>query len=395
MERKALWRECDTVPEAGINRYKRELKKTIYKMKILITGVHGFVGSNLVEALKKEHTIYGLDIISPQKDGVIKTFSWDDLENVGSRFLDEPSGKAERKVQGSSPETCNVKPETDSLAELASVDAIIHLAGKAHDTKNQSATDVYFKVNAGLTQKIFDWFLAQPSCKKFIQFSTVKSAADRVEGEYLTEECIPTPIGPYGESKIAAENYIIEKFAPEALKRPFHNFTDEDAAVDGKKVYIMRPCMIHGPGNKGNLNLLYGVVSKGMPWPLGAFENRRSFTSIGNLQEVIKGLLTKDAPSGIYHMGDDEALSTNELIEVICSALGKKAHIWRIPRGLMNGVARVGDWLHLPLNSLRMQKLTENYVVSNAKIKAALGMTAMPVRAVDGLRGTIESFAGK
>ena len=45
----------------------------------------------------------------------------------------------------------------------------------------------------------------------------------------------------------------------EALKRPFHNLTDEDAVVDGKKVYIMRPCMIHGSGNKGNLNLLYGV----------------------------------------------------------------------------------------------------------------------------------------
>ena len=55
----------------------------------------------------------------------------------------------------------------------------------------------------------------------------------------------------------------------EALTRPFHNFTDEDAVVDVKKVYIMRPCMIHGPGNKGNLNLLYGVVSKGIPWPLG------------------------------------------------------------------------------------------------------------------------------
>ena len=150
----------------------------------------------------------------------------------------------------------------------------------------------------------------------------------------------------------------------------------------------------HGPGNKGNLNLLYGVVSKGIPWPLGAFENKRSFTSIGNLQVVIMGLLTKDVPSGIYHMGDDEALSTNELIEVICSALGKKAHIWNIPRGLMNGVAKLGDVLHLPLNSLRMQKLTENYVVSNAKIKAALGMKEMPVRAKDGLRETIKSFVG-
>jgi len=329
-------------------------------MKILITGVHGFVGSNLVEALKGEHVIYGLDIISPVKDGVRFTFSWDNL------------GKAN---------------------EIPDVDAIIHLAGKAHDTKNKSAADVYFKVNTGLTQKIFDWYLAHPTAKKFIQFSTVKSAADRVEGDFLTEECVPTPVGPYGESKIAAENYIIEKFAPEAMTRPFHNFTDEDAVVTGKKVYIMRPCMIHGPGNKGNLNLLYGVVKKGIPWPLGAFENRRSFTSIGNLQEVIKGLLTKDVTSGIYHMGDDEALSTNELIGVICSALGKKARIWKIPCGLMNGVAKIGDVLHLPLNSLRMQKLTENYVVSNAKIKAALGMKEMPVRAKDGLKETIKSFA--
>ena len=327
-------------------------------MKILVTGVHGFVGSNLVKALSQEHTLYGLDIISPNKEGVKFTFGWQHLETN----------------------------------EIPNVDAIIHLAGKAHDVKNQSAADVYFKVNTGLTKKIFDWYLAHPTAKKFIQFSTVKSAADRVEGDFLTEECIPTPVGPYGESKIAAENYIIEKFAPEALKRPFHNFTDEDAVVDGKKVYIMRPCMIHGPGNKGNLNLLYGVVKKGIPWPLGAFENKRTFTSIDNLCYIIEGLLTKDIESGIYNINDDEAVSTNELIEVICSALGKKAHIWRIPRGLMNGFAKIGAVLHLPLNTQRMQKLTENYVVSNAKIKAALGMKEMPVRAKDGLRETIKSF---
>ena len=94
-------------------------------------------------------------------------------------------------------------------------------------------------------------------------------------------------------------------------------------------------------------------------------------------------------------MGNDEALSTNELLEVICSALGKKTRIWRVPEGLMLFAARVGDWLNLPLNSLRIQKLTENYVVSNAKIKAALGMKEMPVRAKDGLRETIKSFSGK
>lgn len=151
--------------------------------------------------------------------------------------------------------------------------------------------------------------------------------------------------------------------------------------------------MIHGPGNKGNLNLLYGVVSKGIPWPLGAYENRRTFTSVENMCFAVNGVLTKPVPSGIYNMGDDDALSTNELIGVICDALGKKAHIWRIPQGLMNGVAKVGGWLHLPLNPLRMQKLTENYVSSNAKIKKALGIEKFPVDARTGLMETIKCFA--
>lgn len=327
-------------------------------MNILITGIHGFVGSNLVKALAQEHTIYGLDIVAPPKEGVVKTYSWNDLENE----------------------------------DFPEIDAIIHLAGKAHDTRNKSASDAYFKVNTGLTQIIFDWYLKNKHANKFIFFSTVKSAADRVDGDYLTEDCIPTPVGPYGESKIKAENYIIGLFAPDALKRPFHNFNDTDAVISGKQVYILRPCMIHGPGNKGNLNLLYNVVSKGIPWPLGAFENRRSFTSIGNLCMVIEGLLTRNVTSGIYHIGDDEALSTNELIEVICKAMCKKSHIWKIPKKLMNRVAKAGGWLHLPLNPLRMQKLTENYVVSNAKIKSALGIKNMPIRAKDGLADTIKSF---
>lgn len=315
-------------------------------MKILITGVHGFVGSNLVEALKKEHTIYGLDIISPQKDGVRFTFPWD--------FLDKPG-------------------------EIPEVDAIIHLAGKAHDTKNQSAAEVYFKVNTGLTQKIFDWFLSQPSCRKFVFFSTAKAAADKVDG-ILTEDVVPTPVGPYGESKIKAERYILD-----ALESRKDEFTD-------KSVYIFRPCMIHGPGNKGNLNLLYNVVRKGIPWPLGAFENRRTFTSVENICFAVNGVLTKDVPSGIYNMGDDEALSTNELIEEICKSLGKKAHIWHLPKGLMNGVAKIGGALHLPLNPERLRKLTENYISSNEKIKKALGVEKMPVDAREGLQRTLESF---
>lgn len=312
-------------------------------MKILITGIHGFVGSNLVASLSEEHLIYGLDIVAPEKEGVEKTYSWEDL------------------AEGNVPE----------------VDAVIHLAGKAHDTKNKAQADVYFKINTGLAQRIFDYFLSS-GAKKFIFFSSVKAAADFVPGDVLTEDIVPAPVGPYGESKIRAEEYILSKEVP----------TD-------KSVYILRPCMIHGPGNKGNLNLLYGVVSKGIPWPLGAFENRRSFTSVGNLCFVINGLLTKDVESGIYHIGDDEALSTNELIAVMCRAMGKKCRIWKINKNFISFCAKAGGVLHLPLNPDRLHKLTENYVVSNAKIKKVLDIEKMPVRAEDGLTLTIHSFQKK
>ncbi len=310
-------------------------------MQILITGIHGFVGSNLVKALAPYHTIYGLDIVAPEKEGVVKTFSWDDLDD----------------------------------GRIPDVDVIIHLAGKAHDTKNKAKADAYFKVNTGLTEKIFDYF-KKSQTSKFIFFSTAKAAADRVDG-VLTEDVVPSPVGPYGESKIAAEKYILAGAA--GLK-------------EGQRYYILRPCMIHGPGNKGNLNLLYKVVSKGIPWPLGAFDNKRTFTSVDNICFVVRQLAERNVDSGIYNMGDDEPVSTNQLIRIICDELGKKVRIWKISKGLMTSAAKLGGLLHLPLDPERLRKLTENYVSSNAKIKNALGIEKMPVDAIDGLHRTIRSF---
>ena len=255
------------------------------------------------------------------------------------------------------------------------MDVIIHLAGKAHDTKNKAKADVYFKVNTGLTEKIFDYF-KKSQTSKFIFFSTAKAAADRVDG-VLTEDVVPSPVGPYGESKIAAEKYILAGAA--GLK-------------EEQRYYILRPCMIHGPGNKGNLNLLYKVVSKGIPWPLGAFDNKRTFTSVDNICFVVRQLAERDVDSGIYNMGDDEPVSTNQLIRIICDELGKKVRIWNISKGLMTSTAKLGGLLHLPLDPERLRKLTENYVSSNAKIKNALGIEKMPVDALDGLHRTIRSF---
>ncbi|MEO8236802.1 MAG: NAD-dependent epimerase/dehydratase family protein [Flavobacterium sp.] len=252
-------------------------------------------------------------------------------------------------------------------------DAIIHLAGKAHDLKKVSKPSDYYHANFELTKQLFDAFLVSDA-EMFVFMSTVKAAADDIN-EILTETVVPNPKTHYGIAKQQAEQYILSKSLPE-----------------GKRFYILRPCMVYGSGNKGNLNLLYKLVVKGLPWPLGSFENQRSFLSIENLCFVIKELLeNENIPSGIYMLADNEPLSTNKLINLLGESLGKKAFIWKVNPSLIRSVAKLGDYLHLPLNSERLQKLTENYVVSNDKIINAMGKQ-LPVSSKEGLLRTFASF---
>ena len=228
--------------------------------------------------------------------------------------------------------------------------AIVHLAGKAHDLKKVAAEQSYFDVNVGLTEKIFNASVGKVS--RFVYFSSSKASA---EGN------------AYGRSKLAAERFL-----------------------NGRAI-VLRPAMIHGPGNKGNLNLLWGIARHGLPWPLAAFENRRSFTSIGNICAAVEALCER-GENGVYPIADDEMLSTNRLIELIAETCGKRAKLWRIPKPFMRMVARIGDVLYLPLNTERIEKLTEDSLVDNSKLKAALGWREMPIRAEDGMRKTLETF---
>lgn len=250
---------------------------------------------------------------------------------------------------------------------------IIHLAGKAHDLNKVANPQEYYEANFELTKQLFDAFLLSKA-STFIFMSTAKAIADKVNG-LLTEDAVPKPKTHYGISKLQAENYILNQQLPE-----------------GKRVFILRPCMIHGPGNKGNLNLLFKIVSKNIPWPLGAFENKRSYCSIDNLMFVINEFIEReDIPSGIYNIADDEPISTNQLINLMAISQNRKPNVWKIPKGFINRLAKLGDILHLPLNTERLQKLTESYVVSNHKIKNAIGKP-LPVSSRDGLLKTFKSF---
>jgi nucleoside-diphosphate-sugar epimerase len=257
---------------------------------------------------------------------------------------------------------------------LADTDVVVHLAGKAHDLRSSANPNEYYDVNFELTKKVYDAFL-QSDVTSFIFFSSVKSSADEVK-TILYEEDVPNPKTDYGKSKLLAEEYIINQVLP-----------------IGKTYYILRPCMIHGPGNKGNLNLLYKIVEKGIPYPLASFENRRSFLSIENLNVLMEQLIYQESiPSGIFNLADDEPLSTNQVVTIVGNALGFNARLWKVNKELIKVIASIGDKLSLPLNSERLKKLTESYVVSNQKIKSALKIKHLPVSAANGLLSTIKSF---
>jgi nucleoside-diphosphate-sugar epimerase len=261
----------------------------------------------------------------------------------------------------------------DGEIEVDNSKVFIHLAGKAHDLKNSSNPDEYYQVNTELTKKVFDAFLCSDA-KVFLTLSSVKAVTDVVYGE-LTEETVANPITHYGKSKLLAEQYIFSKELPE-----------------GKRVYILRPCMIHGPGNKGNLNLLYKLVSKGFPWLLGSYDNKRSFCSIDNLMFVFKELIEReDIPSGVYNVADDIPLSTNEVISILATSQNKNPRIWNISKTLIQLAAKIGNVFKLPLNEERLHKLTDSYVVSNKKLMNFIGKP-LPVSSKEGLLKTFQSF---
>jgi len=156
-----------------------------------------------------------------------------------------------------------------------------------------------------------------------------------------------------------------------------------------KRLYLIHKLTT---ANKGNLNLLYKFVKKGIPYPLGEFNNKRSFLSVDNLCFIINELITRDdIPDGIYHVADDEALSTTEVVSILASSLNVKPRLWKIPKNIITFLAKTGDRLRLPFTTERLNKLTENYVVSNQKIKKAL-KKELPLTSVKGLKITAESF---
>jgi len=306
---------------------------------VIITGGTGFVGTYLIKRLKSDTKI-NITLVSREKyrinDDVV---TYEYLFNNDSQFH-----------------------------------TYIHLAGKAHDTDYKTEREDFIEVNTKLTEKVFDRFLNDSKAQNFIFISSIAAIAKN-SATPIDENCEPDPYGYYGESKYLAEQYILDNTSEEG----------------GKKVFILRPPMIHGPGNKGNLNLLFSIIKKGIPWPLGNYNNKRSFLSIENFSFVINEILNGNVSQGLYHLADDEPLSTNQIVEMISEQLGRKPNILNVPKPIIQFGAKLGNKVPLPLNEERLKKLTENYLVSNTKIVSEIGKP-LPVSAREGMRKTIQSL---
>lgn len=302
-------------------------------MRIVITGASGFVGINLLGYLNV----------------------------VGKELILESYDRSEGVKQ---------------LRKKPSFNAIVHLAGKAHDLKNVADSSEYYSSNYELTKQIFNEFL-QSSAEVFIFMSSVKAVADNFHG-ILDETVEPNPLTHYGKSKLLAERFLLEaKYPP------------------NKRVYILRPSMIHGPGNKGNLNSLFRIVKIGIPWPLGCFFNKRSYCSIENLCFIIKNLiLRKEIPSGVYNVSDDTSVSTNEIVDLIYAEINKSPRKINLPKTIVYQFLKITDFLKLTFFRNTFEKLTGDFEVSNQKIKNVLNAD-LPVDAINGLRKSIKSLNTK
>ena len=310
-------------------------------MRVFLTGVTGFLGTSLVDYFQRDSSIvlYGY---SRNGEEATRKFQHTNLIIVDSY-------------------------DSQKLNELK-IDVIVHLAGIAHDLKGNFKPADYYEVNFDGTKKIYQDFL-HSSASKFIFLSSIKAVIDSwptAVDEHITSH----PTSDYGKSKQLAEQFIQSQKLPPS-----------------KAFYILRPSMIHGPGNKGNLNVLYKFVKKGIPFPFGAFKNERSFLSIDNFTTIVDQLLRNEVSSGVYHLSDSETLSTLSLYKLICQVVRQKERVWFVPKPLIKSV------FFLLGKTGQLNKLTENAIVNNTKILSAINIK-LPASSNEGLIKTIKSFHG-
>ena len=285
---------------------------------MLVTGATGFVGRALVsKLLTKDCQIKAL---------VRKTSGLPvEVEQVVVDF-----GEIEGKVAISD--------------AFAGVDVVIHAAARVHMMQDRSANPLaeFRKLNRDVTLALAA-LAADKGVKRFVFLSSIGVNGNN-NVKPFSEKDTPNPQEPYAISKYEAEQGLLVL-----------------AKKTGMQVVIIRPPLVYGPNAPGNFGTLVNWLRRGVPLPLGAINNKRSFVALDNLVSFIALCADRTrspkAANQVFLISDGEDVSTTQLLRKVADALGKKRWLLPVPVGLMSFAARLigkGDVANRLFGSLQV-----------------------------------------
>ncbi len=308
-------------------------------MKLLVTGASGFVGMGLIRYLYEMHRF---QIIAA-------------LHHKVPAF---PTGVESVQV-------ADLTAFTDWSMALAGVETVVHLAARVHvmHDLSRSPLDEFRQVNVAGTLNLARQ-AAIAGVKRFIFLSSVKVNGEcTLPGYPYSEQDIPAPQDPYGISKHEAE-VVLRQLAKET----------------GMAVTIIRPPLVYGFGVKANFRNLLLWLKKGIPLPLGAIHNQRSFIALDNLIDfILTCIFHPNAANQIFLVADGEDLSTPELLQRAGLALGKPVRLFPVATGLLHlGATLIGK-------KTMIQRLCGSLQVDISKARELLNWVP-PISVDEGLR---------
>lgn len=303
-------------------------------MKLLVTGINGWIASALVR-----HTcLQGMDV-----RGTARLSQSPQVVSTGS-----------------------ISQTTDWSRALDGRSVVIHLAARVHILKDPAPHSLaaYSEVNSDGTLQLMRQAAAS-GVRRFVFVSSVKVNGESTSPEQPFRQDGPAaPVDPYGISKREAEDGL-----------------REIAAATGMEVVIVRPPLVYGPGVKANFAALMNAVKRGLPLPLGSVtENRRSLVALDNLVDLLITCIDHPAAANqTFLVSDDEDLSTADLLWRLGKAMGRPARLFPMPPALLRtGAALLGK-------SDMAERLLGNLQVDITHTKQTLGWTP-PITVDEGLR---------
>lgn len=260
---------------------------------------------------------------------------------------------------------------TDWSDALKGVDSVVHLAARVHLMRDTAAEPLaeFRRTNVALTMNLARQAAAQ-GVQRFVFISSIKVNGEVTPvGQPFTAEDVPRPVDPYGISKYEAEQGLL------CL-----------AADTGMEVVIIRPVLVYGRGVKANFYSMMKWLQKGIPLPLGALPNRRSFLALGNLVDLIRTCVEHPAAANqIFLATDGEDLSISDLLRRTGAAMGKSARLIPVPVVILRAAARLAG------QEAVVQRLCDSLQADISKTRRLLNWRP-PINLDIALKETVQHF---